>query len=73
MFWRSEIQINLKIDADALNRCLCRFGVLHKLCHIYQGLRRQYAGKYACVYGVYKVKNKIENETNLTDSTFNLT
>jgi hypothetical protein len=40
---------------------------------IYQGQRRQYAGKCACVYGVCRVKNKIENETSLTDCASNPT
>jgi hypothetical protein len=35
--------------------------------------RRQYAVKCACVYTLCSVKNKIENETNLTDCTSNLT
>jgi hypothetical protein len=69
--WGSEIYINLKLDADALNRR--RFYVRRNIHHIYQGQRRQYAGNCACVYGVCSVKNKIENETNLTDCTSNLT
>jgi hypothetical protein len=71
--WRSEIHINLKIDADALNRRRRRFCVRRTTYHIYPGERRQNAGKCACVYGVCSVKNKIENETNLTDCTSNLT
>jgi hypothetical protein len=71
--WRSEIHIKLKIDANALNRRRRRFCVRRKLCAIYYGQRRQYVGKYACVYGVCSVKNKIENETYLTDRTSNLT
>jgi len=55
------------------NRRRRRFCVPRKIHHIYQGQRRQYAGKCACVYGVCSVKNKIENETNLTDCTSNLT
>jgi hypothetical protein len=34
--WRSEIHINLKIDADALNRRRRRFSVRRTICHIYQ-------------------------------------
>jgi hypothetical protein len=71
--WRSEIHINLKIDADALNRRRSRFCVRRKIYRIYQGQRWEYAGKCACVHGVCSVKNKIENETNLTDCTANLT
>jgi hypothetical protein len=67
--WRSEIHINLKIDADALNRRRRRFCVRRTTYHIYKGQRRKYAGKRACVYGICSVKNKIENETNLTDCT----
>jgi hypothetical protein len=48
--WRSEININLKTDADALNRRRRRFCVCRKMCHIYQGQRKQHAGKCACVY-----------------------
>jgi hypothetical protein len=71
--WRSEIHINLKIDADALNRRRHRFCVRRNVYHIFQGQRREYACKCACVYGVCSVKNKIKNETYLTDSTSNLT
>jgi len=35
--WRSEIHINLKIDADALNRRRHRFCVRRTIYHIYQG------------------------------------
>jgi hypothetical protein len=35
--WRSEIHINLKIDADALNRRRRRFRVRRTICHIFQG------------------------------------
>jgi hypothetical protein len=35
--WRSEIHINLKIDADALNRRRRRFYVGPTIYHIYQG------------------------------------
>jgi hypothetical protein len=35
--WRSEIRINLKIDADALSRRRRRFCVRHTIYHIYQG------------------------------------
>jgi hypothetical protein len=65
--------MNLKIDADALNRRRRRFCVRRKVYHIYQGQRRQYADKCAYVYGVCSVKNKIENNINLTDCTSNLT
>jgi hypothetical protein len=34
--WRSEIHINLKIDADALNRRRRRFCVRRKIYHIYE-------------------------------------
>jgi hypothetical protein len=73
MLWRSRIHINLKIDADALNRRRRRFCVRRKVYHIYQEQRREYAGKCACVYGVCSVKNKFENETYLTACTSNLT
>jgi len=65
--------INLKIEVHDLNRRRRLFSILCKIHHIYQGERRQYAGKCACVYGVGTVKKKIENETNLTDCTSNLT
>jgi hypothetical protein len=68
--WRSEIYMNLKIDAYALNRRWRRFRVRRTVRHIYQGQWRQYAGKCACVYGicsVCSVNNKIENESNLTN------
>jgi hypothetical protein len=71
--WRSKIHISLKVDADTLNRRRRRFCVRRKIYHIYQGQRRQYAAKCACVYDVCSVKNKIGNETNLTDCTSNLT
>jgi hypothetical protein len=35
--WRSEIHINLKIDADALNRRRRRFCVQRTMYHIDQG------------------------------------
>jgi hypothetical protein len=35
--WRSEIHINLKIDADALNRRRRRFCVRRSIYHIYHG------------------------------------
>jgi len=35
--WRSEIHINLKIDADVLNRRWRRFCVRPTVSHIYQG------------------------------------
>jgi hypothetical protein len=71
--WRSEIHKNLKIDADALNRRRRRFYVRRTTYRIYQGQCRKYAGKRACVYDICSVKNKIENETNLTNCTSNLT
>jgi hypothetical protein len=71
--WRSEIHTNLKIDADALNRRQRRFCVRRTMYHIYPGQRRQDTVKCACVYGISSVKNKIENETNLTDCISNLT
>jgi hypothetical protein len=71
--WRSEIRINLKIDADALNQRRHRFCIPCTKCHIYQGQGRQYASTCACVYGICGVKNKIENETSLTDFISNLT
>jgi hypothetical protein len=71
--WRIEKHIKLKIDADALNRRRRRFYVRPIIYHIYQGQLKQYAGKCACVYSVCNVNNKIENETDLTDCTSNLT
>jgi hypothetical protein len=71
--WRSEIHIHLKTEADGLNRHWSRFCVRRKIYHIYPGQTRQYAGKCACVYGVCSVKNKIENDTNLTDCNSKLT
>jgi hypothetical protein len=71
--WRSEIRINLKIDADALNRRRRRFCVGRPMYHIYPGQRRYDVGMCACVYGISSVKNKTENETNLTVCTSNLT
>jgi hypothetical protein len=50
---RSEIYINLKIDADALNRRWRRFCVRRTVYHIYQGQWRQYAGKCTCRYEVH--------------------
>jgi hypothetical protein len=44
-----------------------RFCVRRTMYHIYPGQRRPYAGNCACVYGICSGKNKIENETNLTD------
>jgi len=70
--WRREIHINLKIDADALNRRWCRFYIRRTIHHIYQEQWRQYSGKCACVYGICSAKNEIENETNLTECTSNL-
>jgi hypothetical protein len=66
--WRSKIHANLKVEADVLNGQRRRFCVRHRTYHIYQGQRRQYAYKCACVYGVCSVKNKIAN-----DCTSNLT
>jgi hypothetical protein len=62
--WRSEIRINLKIDADAPNRRRRRFCVRRTIYHIHQGEGRQYPGNCACVYVVCIVKKKTENETN---------
>jgi len=53
--WRNEIHINLKIDADVLNRRRLLLCVRVKTYHTYQGQRRQYAGMCACVYGVWSV------------------
>jgi len=47
--WRSEIHINLKIDADSLKRRRRRFCVSRKTYHINQEQRRQYASMCACV------------------------
>jgi hypothetical protein len=47
--WRSEIHINLKIDADAMNRRRRRLFVRRTVCHIYSRQRRRDAGKCACV------------------------
>jgi hypothetical protein len=69
--WRSDIHRNLKIDADALNRRRRRFCVRPKIYQISQGQRKEYAGKCACVYVICIVKNKTENETNITDYTSN--
>jgi hypothetical protein len=52
--------MNVKIDADALNRRRRRVCVRRNI-YISQVQRRQYAGKCACVYGICSVKNKIEN------------
>jgi hypothetical protein len=52
MLWRSEIHINLKIDADDLNRRRRRFCVRRTIHHMNQEQIRQYAGKCACVYGI---------------------
>jgi hypothetical protein len=71
--WKSEIHINLKIYADALNRRWRRFCVRRTMCHIYQGQRRQCAGTCACVYGICNMENKVEDETNLTDCNSNPT
>jgi hypothetical protein len=35
--WRSKIHINIKIDADALNRRRRRFCMHRTIYHIYQG------------------------------------
>jgi hypothetical protein len=50
-----------------------RFCVRRTVYHICLGQWRQYAGECACVYCICSVKNKIENETRLTDCTCNLT
>jgi len=52
--WRSEIHINIKIDADDLNRRRRRFCVRRKYI-ICQGQWRQYAGKCACIYCICSV------------------
>jgi len=44
---RSEIHINLKIDAEALNRRRCRYCIWRTIYHIYQAQWRQYAAKCA--------------------------
>jgi hypothetical protein len=62
-----EIHINVKIDADALNRRRRRFWVRCKIYQIYQGQQRWYPDKCACVYSTGSVKNKIENETDRTN------
>jgi len=64
--WRSEIHINIKIDAGVA------FVTSVKIYHIYQVQQRQYTGMCACAYCVCRVKNKIESETYITDSTSNL-
>jgi hypothetical protein len=69
--WSSETHINLKIDADALNRRRRRFCVRRTMYHIYQGQRRHDAGNCASVYGICNVINRIEK--NLTHCTSNLT
>jgi hypothetical protein len=73
VLWRSEIHINLKIDADVLNRRWRRFCVRRKICRIYQGKWRKYAGKCAWVDVICSVKCKINNETSIADCTSNLT
>jgi hypothetical protein len=50
--WRSEIRINVTIDAGALNRRRSRFCVRRTVYHINPGQRRHYAGKFACVYSI---------------------
>jgi hypothetical protein len=67
--WRSAIHINLKIDADPLNRRWLLFCVRRT---IYRNSQGQYACKCASVYGICSVQNKIENESNPADSTSNL-
>jgi len=47
--------MNLKIDADALNRRRRRVCVRRTIYHIYEWRWRQYAGKCACVYGICSV------------------
>jgi len=65
--------MNVKIDADALNRRRRRFCVRLTIYHIYHGQLRLSAGMCACVYGVCIVKNKMEYGTNLMESTANIT
>jgi len=50
--WTSEIHINLKTDADALNQRRRRYDVSRRIYPICQGQWRQYAGKCACVYSI---------------------
>jgi len=70
--WRNEIRIYLNINAGAQNRPWRRFCVLRTRCHIYEGQWSHYALKCACVCNIFRVKNKIGNETNLSDCTSNL-
>jgi hypothetical protein len=58
--WKSEILIELKIDADAQNRRRRRFCVRRKIDPIYQGQRRKYAGNEhaSTVYAVSRIKSK---------------
>jgi hypothetical protein len=69
----SEIDVNPKIDADALKTHRRRFCGSRPTYHIDQAQCRQYADKFNCVYATYSVKDKIENETNITDRNSNLT
>jgi hypothetical protein len=50
-----------------------RFYIHHTIYHVDQGRWKQYVGKSACVYGICSAKNKIENETNITNCASNLT
>jgi len=47
--WRSEIHIDLEINADATNRRRRRFCLRRTVCRIYQGLCWPYPGYCACV------------------------
>jgi len=73
ILWRTEIHINIKINADAQKQGRRRFCEPHKKYHIYRGQQRQESGKCAWVYGICSGKNKIENETRLTDTSSTLT
>jgi hypothetical protein len=54
------------------NRRRRRFRVRRTI-YIYQVQWRQYADKCACLYAKCSLNNKLENKTNLTDCTSNLT
>jgi hypothetical protein len=64
--WRSEFHINLKIEAGVAFVCAVKYISI-------KDSEGSLLVKCACVYGVCSVKNNIENETNLTDCTSNLT
>jgi hypothetical protein len=76
---RSSITNTFLDDVEKLNpykyknRRRRRGWVRRTMCHIYTRQRRQDGGKCRCVCGICSVKNKIENETNLTDCASNLT